>query len=85
MSTSFTLEPLGAVGELERRATIPIAPPLYVGGDRPRKTRGSAAAVKGGQRIQVDPVFVIVNVGEKAQRPYVRHARGGESKAHASD
>jgi len=28
MSTPFTLEPLGAVGELERRATIPIAPPL---------------------------------------------------------
>jgi len=71
MSTPVTLEPLGAVGELERRATIPVMPPNYGGGDRPRKVRGSAPAASGGQRIQVDPVFVIEKVGEKAQEPYV--------------
>lgn len=80
MSTPFTLEPPGAVGELERRATFPVMPPALSRGRPP--TQGTRVGGRGQWRATNPGRSRLRHrkVGEKAQRPSVATHGAGKAR-----
>ncbi len=84
MSTPFTLEPPGAVGELERRATFPVMPPALSRGRPP--TQGTRVGGRGQWRATNPGRSRLRHRkgGREGAEAFCRHARGGKSKARAN-